>query len=102
MLQPSYFRQAGIPWSIIWNSDNSFDEDFRGRTLLDKYEMHINANLPPETQRMALLHELLHLCSDVQLMDKQRLTEGQIRVVAQNLFEIFYHNEEIGIYLVKG
>lgn len=91
-----------MPWSITWNSDASFDEDFRGRTLFNKYEIHVNTNMPLEAQRQALLHELLHLCSDSVLMGDEQLTEKQIRAVSHNLFEILYHNPEVGGYIGTG
>ena len=88
--KPDSVKCGGLEYRLLWIDDNSFHEDYRGQTRGDDLEIRVNARNLPIVQRLALLHELVHVASDVSLAGDARLSEGQVprqsQLIYANLF----------------
>ena len=98
--KPDSVKCGGLEYRLLWIDDNSFHEDYRGQTSGDDLEIRVNARNLPIVQRLALLHELVHVASDVSLAGDARLSEGQVKLVAHNLFDILTRNPHVAAFIL--
>jgi len=85
-------RLLSHDFRVIVESPTHWSEGGMGRASLKEQTIRLNDILPPDTRHSTLLHEVIHLISDLTSIE---LTEVQVDVVAQGMFTFMKDNPKI-------
>ena len=85
-------RLLSHEFRVIVESPTHWSEGGMGRASLKEQTIRLNDVLPNDTRHSTLLHEVIHLISDLTSIE---LTEVQVDVVAQGVFTLLKDNPEV-------
>ena len=87
----NYIKILGVTYTIKWFEENSRNDGAMGRADTKTATIHICNEMPLEVKKVVLLHECLHVISD---MCELELSEGQVSVLASSLNDIIEFKKE--------
>ena len=77
-------------------------QTYYGRSNFAKLEIEVNDSDPLDRQRECLLHELVHISSDLFMSGGDCLEERQVKIVAGSLLQILRDNPGVAAFLLTG
>lgn len=83
--------------TIIENNPGGWSENGMGRWLGKNGEILINSGMPDDIKDSVLLHEIIHALAD---MNALNLSETQVSVLANGLFETLRANPDLSLRLI--
>lgn len=85
-------RLLSHDFRVIVESPTHWSEGGMGRASLKDQTIRLNDILPNDTRHSTLLHEVIHLISDLTSVE---LSEVQVDVVAQGMFTLMKDNPQV-------
>jgi Zn-dependent peptidase ImmA (M78 family) len=87
----SSIRICGVNYQIVFKSNEEMN-GLIGYANFNAQEIGISADHTPQTQRIALLHEIIHILSDVYNL---KMDEDDVRVTTHAFLSLFSDNPDL-------
>jgi len=83
---------------VVIEDPGDWAEGSMGRANLMQQKVHINSSMPKDARDSTLIHELVHLISD---MNSLELTEIHVDVISTGFFSFLRDNSELVYSLLE-
>jgi hypothetical protein len=97
-MRPQVITVLGQPFTVEYLPKRVLDRDAVGHTSTSTQELHVLEGQGHHQERDTLLHEILHVASNVVGQD---LKERQILALAPVLLDVLRRNPELVAYLTE-
>ena len=98
-MRPTKVKVLGQTFSISYVQGDPLEDDDLGECSVDKLTVSVRDGLPPEKEKLVVVHELIHAIEDVLGL---KLKESQVEGLETGLYALIRDNPSLISYLRKG